>query len=87
MLALGKIYFYKIYEKSLKNIFKIERKIENSMLNFPVVNIRFSNFQKNIISISYDDGITEIIKLCNVFSDSKHDEINCLSKIINNLMI
>ena len=57
------------------------------MLNFTVVNIRFSNFLNNIISISYDDGITEIIKLANLFSEFKHDEINCLSKIINNLMI
>ena len=86
-IALGKIYFYKIKDKTFKILHKIERKLENSMLTFPVINIKFNPRVNNIISVSYNDGITELIRLSQAFTEYKFDEINRISKMINSLMI
>jgi hypothetical protein len=69
--------------KSLKSIYEIERKIDNSVLSYPVNKIKYNKFYKNIIAASYDDGIMDIIKLSDDMCDNKYDEINKLNKIIN----
>ena len=57
------------------------------MLTFPVINIKFNPRVNNIISVSYNDGITELIRLSQAFTEYKFDEINRISKMINSLMI
>jgi hypothetical protein len=56
------------------------------MMAFPVTSLKFNTGFPDIISISYDDGITEIIRLSTAFSTYKSDEINRFSKIINSMM-
>ena len=57
------------------------------MLAFSVINIKFNPLHNNIISVSYDDGITEIIKLSPAFSEYKFEEISRIGKLINSLII
>lgn len=76
----------KIVGKSLKSVHEIERKVENSVLNFPVTKIRYNTGYRNMIAACYDDGIIDIIKLSDDLCDNKYDEINKLNKLINNLI-
>lgn len=85
--ATGKIFFYKIKEKTFKIIHKIERKIDNSMISNSVISTRFNSLDNNILSISFDNGITEIIRLSPSFAIYEYDEINRFVKLINSLMM
>lgn len=73
----------KITNKSLKPILEIERKVENSVINYPVIKIRYNTTNKNIIAVVYDDGILDIIHLSDEFSENKYDEVNRLNYLIN----
>jgi hypothetical protein len=70
----------------LRSIYEIERKIDNSVISYPVNRIRYNSSVKNIIAVCYDDGILDIIKLSDDLSEDKYDDVYRLNKIISNLI-
>ena len=78
--------FLKIHGRSLKPIHQIERKVENSLMSYPVNEIKCNSFYKNIIAVTYEDGILDLIKLSDDLYESKYDEINKINKIISDLL-
>ena len=75
-----------MFNRSIKPIYEIERKIENSLISHPVIKIKSNPFLKNIISITYDDGILDVIKISDALYESKYDEINTVNKSLSNLL-
>jgi hypothetical protein len=57
------------------------------MISNSVLSLKFNAMDNNILSVSYDNGITEIIRLSASFATDKYDEINRFVKLINSLMI
>jgi hypothetical protein len=82
----GKISFLKINNKSLKPIYEIERKVENSLISYPVNKIKSNTFFKNILAVTYEDGILDLFKLSDDLIDNKFDEVDKINKIISNLL-
>jgi hypothetical protein len=80
----GMIVFHKLSNKSsLKTIHQIERKIENSDLNYPVNRIKFNKAKSDFLTVLYDDGILDIIKLSDTFSSNHFNEVDKLNNILN----
>ena len=57
------------------------------MISNTVLGLKFNSLDSNIMSISFENGITEIIRLSSSFASYKYDGINRFAKLINSLMI
>ncbi len=50
---------------------------------YPVNKIKCNNSINNIMAVSYDDGILDIIKLSDDLCEDKFENISKLNKIVN----
>ena len=71
--------------KNLKIILEIDRKIENSMINIPINKIKFNMIFKNILTVSYDDGIVDLISLSEDFFRMGNDDVEKLRNVMQNI--
>lgn len=71
--------------KNLKIILEIDRKIENSMINIPINKIKFNMIFKNILTVSYNDGIVDFISLSEDFFRMGNDDVEKLRNVMQNI--
>lgn len=76
-----------ICEKNLKPILEVERKIENSMINVPIINIKFNPIFRNILTIAFDDGLVDFISLSEDFYNTSYNDLERLKSNIDKIVI
>jgi len=81
-LANGKLIIYSIHERSLIPVLEFDRKIENSMIKIPINKIVFNPIFRNIITISYEDGIVDMVNLSEDFHKNSYNDIEKLENDI-----
>lgn len=80
-IDVGDLIVLKIIKNDLKVIEKYERRIEKSKLKFSIVDISYNLMQRNIISITYEDGIIDILKLSDDYLEYNAEEYSTLLNI------
>jgi len=66
---------YSISDKSLNTLLEVDRKLENSMISIPISKISFNPIYRNIINISYEDGIVDTISLSEDFYTNSYNYV------------
>jgi len=56
----------------------VDRKLENSMINIPINKISFNPIYKNILTITYEDGIIDVLNLSEDFYINSYNDIEIL---------
>lgn len=84
-IASGKLIIFSITNKNLCPILEVDRKIENSMISIPINKIIFNPIYKKYLTISYEDGIVDMITLSEDFYRNSYNDIEKLKYEMNRL--
>jgi hypothetical protein len=76
----------KLNKRNLKRIYEIERKVENSVISYPVTKIKSNPYFPNILAVSYEDGILDLYKLSDDLCTNKSEEMGNFNKMITQLI-